>query len=273
VKKLILISLMFLWFVPRGSCYLLVEDIPNLTTQISNEIKNFAQYVQQVTNQVTQIENQVTQISQTATYLTRLGNPNYYVNMLGLGSFATSVGQLQGGLGQTIQQYRGLANGASALSYTGGGIYQNLNGTLDRWGNPVLYNQNSFRTFGTVQQMTEDYNTQQTQFNTQNKSLLGQLLSTLQKLNAETTQIGTEKLAGQANGVNAQIIANQANAQLAGQRLQAQVLSNQNDAARMAEANRQMEIQGRQTDLANEAAQFGSLVGGSPSGPPGGILP
>lgn len=272
MKKLILIAAS-LSLVVNAEATLPVIDYTSISNNIVSEAKNFAKYVQEVTNQETQITNQVTQITNQLNQLARLGSPSYYVNMLGLGQFAASVSQLQGGLGQTIQQYRGLANGASALSYTGGGLYTNLSGQPDRFGNPVQYNTNSFRTFGTVQQMTEDYNTQQTNFNTQNKSLLGQLLSTLQKISSETTQIGSEKLVGQVHGINGQIIANAANVQLAGQRLQAQAISNQNDAARVQEAHRQMEIQERQTDLTNEAQQLGSLVGGSPSAPPGGILP
>ena len=271
MKKLVLIVIA-LSLAVNAEATLPVIDYSAISHSIVAQVENYAQYIRQTLQQVTMVANQVTQISNQVQQLTRLGSPSYYVNMLGLGDFTASVSQLQGGLGQTIQQYRGLANGASALSYTGGGIYQNLNGTVDRWGNPVLYNPNSFRTFGTVQQMTEDYNTQQTQFNTQNKSLLGQLLSTLQKLNSETTQIGSEKLHAQINGINAQIQANQANAQLAGQRLAVQQGANQNNSARMAEAQRQQEVQERATDLQMEAQQFGSLVGGSPSAP-GGILP
>jgi hypothetical protein len=270
VRKILLIALICFWFVPRASCYLLVEDIPNLTHNITSQIENYAKYVQEVTNQITQITNQVTQIENQVQQLTRLGSPSYYVNMLGLNSFTASVSQLSSGVGQTIQQYRSLANGASALSYTGNGLYSNLTGTVDRWGNPVQYNTQDFTKFATVQQMTEDYSKQQQNFNTQNTSLLGQLLSTLQKISSETTQIGSEKLVGQVHGINGQIIVNQANAQLAGQRLQAQQIANQNDAARVLQAQRQQEIQERQMDLANEAAQFGSLVGGAP---PSGVMP
>src|SRR5580704_7104708 len=128
VKKILLISIALFVFASRGSCYLLVEDIPNLTHNITSQIENYAKYIQQVENQLTQITNQVTQISQVATQITRFGNPSYYVNLLGLGSFTTSISQLSSGVGQTIAQYRSLANGASALSYTGNGLYSNLNG-------------------------------------------------------------------------------------------------------------------------------------------------
>ena len=272
LAPMVMALILLLAFSGTAKAYLLVEDIPHLTQSIQAQAANFAKEVQSIENQLSMITNQVTQISQETTYLTRLGNPQTYVNMLGLGSFSTSVGQLQGGLGQTIQQYRGLANGASALGYTGNGLYQNWNGTLDRFGNPVTYNTQDFAKFSTVQNMTEDLSKQQTNFNTQNTSLLGQLLSTLQKLNSETTQIGSEKLVGQVHGINGQLIVNQANAQLAGQRLQAQVLANQNDAARTSLAQNQQLLQERQADIQNEARQFGNFIGG-PSAPSGGVLP
>jgi hypothetical protein len=271
VKKLLLVAVVSVALASQARAVLIVEDLVNLSHNITSQIENYAKYIQEVENQLTQITNQATQITQEYTYLTRLGNPQTYVNMLGLQDFQASVSQLSSGVGQTIQQYRSLANGTSALSYTGNGLYSNLSGQLDRYGNVVNYNTQDFAKFNTIQQMTEDYSIQQQNFNTQNTSLLGQLLSTLQKISSETTQIGSEKLVGQVHGINGQIIVNQANAQLAGQRLQAQQIANQNDAARLVEAQRQQLIQERATDLQNEAQQFGNFIGGSSTGQ--GVLP
>jgi hypothetical protein len=265
VRKILLIALICFWFVPKASCYLLVEDIPNLTHAITSQIENYAKYIQEVVNQITQIENQLTALE-------RFGNPNYYVNLLGLSSFTTSISQLSSGVGQTIAQYRSLANGASALSYTGGGLYSNLTGQLDRYGNVVNYNTSSFNKFATVNSMVDDYTTTQKSYNTQLSTLLGQLQTALQNLNADKTQVGTEKYAAQVNAINGQINALNSNSQLSGQRIVVQQTANQNDDARMVEAQRQQLIQERQTDLTNEAQQFGNFIGG-PTAPSGGVLP
>jgi hypothetical protein len=242
--------------------YILVEDIPNLTNNAIDEVKNYAQYLSQTANQVTQITNQVTQIENQVIALERFGNPQYYVNMLGLSSFMATASVLTSGVGQTMSGYRQAANGALALGNTANGLYSNLTGTLDRYGNAVRYNTDAFRKFSAVNDMIEGYNTEQRMFNTQMASLQQQLTTAMANLNAASTQMETEKYAAQVNAIQAQINALSQTTNLTGQRASIQQLSNQNDAARVQEANRQQEIQERETDLQNEARGFANLVGG-----------
>jgi len=242
--------------------YILVEDIPNLSTNIVNEVKNYVQYLSQTANQVTQITNQVTQIENQVIALQRFGNPQYYVNLLGLSSFMATASVLTSGIGQTLSSYRQAANGVTALRYKANGLYSNLTGSVDRHGNPVRYQTDAFRKFAAVNDMVEGYNTQQRTFNAQMASLQEQLTTALQNLNAASTQMETEKYAAQVNAIHAQINALSQTTNLTGQRAAVQQLSNQNDAARLQEASRQQEIQERQTDLQNEATGFANLVGG-----------
>jgi predicted nucleic acid-binding Zn-ribbon protein len=251
-------------FAGYSKAYILVEDIPNLSNNIVDQVKNYTQYVTQAANQVTQITNQITQIENQVTALERFGNPQYYVNMLGLTSFMATASNLTSGIGQTISGYRQAANGAVALGYTANGLYSNLAGTLDRYGNPIRYQTDAFRKFQAINDMVEGYNTQQRTFNTQLASLEQQLATAMQNLNAATTQMETEKYAAQVNAIHAQINALTQTTNLTGQRAAVQQLSNQNDAARVQEANRQQEVQEREEDLQNEAAGFSKLIGGAP---------
>jgi len=264
------IKYIFAAFVPvflfSGYCkaYILVEDIPTLTNNIVDQARNYTQYVTQTANQVTQITNQVTQIENQVTALERFGNPQYYVNMLGLSSFMETASNLTGGIGQTLSAYRQAANGALALGYTGNGLYSNLVGTLDRYGNAVRYQPDTFRKFAAINGMIEGYNTQQRTFNAQMASLQQQLTTAMQNLNAASTQMETEKYAAQVNAIHAQINALSQTTNLTGQRAAVQQLSNQNDAARVQEASRQQEIQEREEDLHNEASGFSKMIGGVP---------
>jgi len=244
--------------------YVLVEDIPGLTNNVVNEAKNYGQYVTQTANQLTQITNQGTQIQNQITALQRFGNPQYYVNMLGLSSFMNTASVLTSGIGNTLSAYRQAANGLQALGYTGNGLYSNLTGSLDRYGNPVQYQPDAFRKFAAVNDMVEGYNTQQRTYNAQMASLQQQLTTAMQNLNAASTQMETEKYAAQVNAIHAQMNALTQTTNLTGQRAAVQQLSNQNDAARVQEANRQQEIQERQEDLQNEATGFSRLIGGAP---------
>jgi phage shock protein A len=244
--------------------YVLVEDVPNLTNNAINEAKNYAQQVSQTANQVTQITNQITQIENQVIALERFGNPQYYVNMLGLSSFMSTASVLTSGIGQPISAYRQAANGALALRYTANGLYSNLTGSLDRYGNPVRYQTDAFRKFAAVNDMIEGYNTQQRTFNAQMASLEQQLTTAMQNLNRASTQMETEKYAAQVNAIHAQMNALSQTTNLTGQRAAVQQLSNANDAARVQEANREQEIQERQEDIENEAAGFARMIGGSP---------
>jgi hypothetical protein len=240
--------------------YQLVEDIPNLTNNAINEAKNYAQQVSQTANQVTQITNQVTQIENQVIALERFGNPQYYVNMLGLSSFMATASVLTSGVGQTISGYRQAANGALALGYTANGLYSNLTGTLDRYGNPVRYQTDAFRKFAAVNDMVEGYNTQQRTFNAQMASLQQQLTTAMQNLNRASTQMETEKYAAQVNAIHAQINALTQTTNLTGQRAAVQQLSNQNDAARVQEADRQTLIQEHEEDVKQLATGLGGFL-------------
>jgi len=244
--------------------YVLVEDLPNLTNNAINEVKNYAQQVSQTANQLTQITNQGTQIENQIIALRRFGDPAYYVNMLGLSSFMQTASVLTSGIGQTISGYRQAASGFQALGYTGNGLYSNLTGTLDRYGNAVRYQPDAFRKFAAINDMVESYNTQQRTYNAQMASLQQQLTTAMQNLNRASTQMETEKYAAQVNAIHAQINALTQTTNLTGQRAAVQQLSNQNDAARVQEASREQEVQERETDLQNEARGFANLIGGQP---------
>jgi hypothetical protein len=255
----------------QAKAYVLVEDVPNLTSNAINEAKNYAQYLQQTANSTTSITNQITQIENQVIALQRFGNPQYYVNMLGLAPFMQTASVLASGIGQSLSAYRQAANGLQALGYTGNGLYSNLTGTLDRYGNAVRYQPDAFRKFAAVNDMVESYNTQQRSYNAQMASLQQQLTTAMQNLNAASTQMETEKYAAQVNGIHAQINALSQTTNLTGQRAAIQQLANQNDAARVLEADRQRLIQERTEDLQHEADGFARVIGGTPT--QGGVLP
>ena len=271
MKKSLLSLLVAGLMSAKAQAYVLVEDIPSLTQNGMNEVRNYAQYVQTVANQVTQIGQGVAQIQNQIIALQRFGNPQYYVNMLGLSSFMNTASVLTSGIGQSLSAYRQAANGASALGYTANGLYSNLTGTLDRYGNQVRYQPDAFRKFAAVNDMVESYNTQQRTYNAQMASLQQQLTTAMQNLNAASTQMETEKYAAQVNGIHAQINALSQTTNLTGQRAAIQQLANQTDAARVLEADRQRLIQERTEDLQREADGFARVIGGTPT--QGGVLP
>jgi conjugal transfer/entry exclusion protein len=262
-KQLAVVFLAFFAVPGLAHAYLLTEDIPNLTHNMVSQIENYAQYIEQTMNQLTQITNQITQIENQVIQLERFGNPQYYVNLLHLNDFLASAAQLESGVGQTVSAFRQAADGAQALAYTANGLYSNLQGSVDRFGNAIRYDTSSFRKFQTVNNMVEAYNTQEKTYNNQIASLEQQLSTAVQNLNSASDHMSAQKYAAQIAAISAQINALGHTTHLTGQRAVMQQVQNQNDAARMQEAQRQQMIQERQTDLQNAARFLSNLVGGS----------
>jgi conjugal transfer/entry exclusion protein len=264
MKKFLLILFLASLALPKtGHAYLLTEDIPNLTHNLISQIENYAQYIEQTMNQLTQITNQITQIENQVVQLERFGNPQYYVNLLHLNDFMASAAQLQSGVGQTVSAFRQAADGAQSLTYTANGLYSNLQGTVDRFGNAIRYDTPAFKKFQTVNNMVEAYNTQEKTYNNQIASLEQQLSTAVQNLNSATDHMSAQKYAAQIAAISAQMNALGHTTHLTGQRAAIQQVQNQNDAARMQEARRQQMIQERQTDLNNAATNLANLIGGS----------
>src|SRR5271166_3551650 len=110
MKKLLLMVAVSVGLAGNARAYLSVEDIPNLTHSITSQIQNYAQYLLTAERELTQITNQVTMIQNQVVSLERFGNPQYYVNLLGLSSFMATANSLTSGVGETIADMRGAAN-------------------------------------------------------------------------------------------------------------------------------------------------------------------
>lgn len=264
MKKAFLVLALSVLVSGRAKAYLLVEDIPHLTQSIWSQIQNYAQYIQHTANQITQIENQATQIAQTAIQIKRFGDPGYYVNLLHLNDFMATASTLSSGVGQTISQFRSASSGIQALGYTANGLYSNLTNAIDRFGNPVKYQTDSFRKFGAVNQMYESFDSQLRTYNQQSASLQRQLTDAVNHMNAASTQMEHEKFTALVNAISAQMNALGHTTVLTGQRVIIQHSMNQSDAARVQEAQRQQVVQERQTDLQQEATGLSTWIGGSP---------
>ena len=265
--------------IASSPAVVLVEDLPNLNNNILDQIRNYAQYWQQTQNGLeqiarlgTQITNQVTQIENQVVELERLGNPQYYVNLLHLSDFMAVAGALSAGAGNTLTQIRSGANGVTALSYTANGLYSNLSGAVDRFGNPVQYSNDSFRKFAAVNQGYDAFDQSLRTYNQQAGSLQQQLTTAVNNLNGSGDLISSVKHLGHLIGIQTEVIASGFNALLSAERVSAQHQMNQNDAARVQEAQRQQQMQERQADLQHLSGRLGQAIGGSGS-QTSGVLP
>jgi hypothetical protein len=279
MKKTLLFLVTSFSLAASSPAVVLVEDLPNLSNNILDQIRNYAQYAQQTLNgfeQIarlgTQITNQVTQIENQVVELERLGNPQYYVNLLHLSDFMAVAGALSAGAGNTLTQIQSGANGIAALSYTANGLYSNLSGTVDRFGNPIQYSNDSFRKFAAVNEGYDAFDQSLRTYNQQSGSLQQQLTTAVNNLNGSGDLISSVKHLGHLIGIQTEVIASGFNALLSAERVSAQHQMNQNDAARVQEAQRQQYMQERQADIQHLSGRLGQAIGGS-GAQTSGVLP
>lgn len=216
-----------------------VQQVVDRVVQAAQHAEDMAKYVQMIENQTQQIAQMTTMISQNVQTLERLGNPQTYINMLSLNTILGDIQRTMNGVGTTVAGFQQTANGFMALKYTANGLYQDLSQLKDQFGNPIQFQSNNFTRFAMVQNMYQSFNTEMTQANQALSSLLQQKQQILQQLNSASSLIETEKLKSQLQAVEANIYNATARLNMYSQKIMVQHAVNQNDAARVQEAQRE----------------------------------
>jgi hypothetical protein len=216
-----------------------VQQVVDRVLQAAQHAEDIAKYAQMIENQTQQIAQLTTMISQNVQQLERLGNPATYINMLSLNTILADIQRTLNGVGTTIAEFQQTANGIMALKNTANGLYQDLSQLKDQFGNPIQFQSNNFTRFGIVQNMYQSFNTEMTQTNQSLASLLQQKQQILQQLNSAPSLIETEKLKSQLQAVEANINNATARLNMYSQKIMVQNVANQNDVARVQEAQRE----------------------------------
>jgi septal ring factor EnvC (AmiA/AmiB activator) len=216
-----------------------IQQVVDRVVQAAQHAEDIAKYAQMLENQTQQIAQLTTMISQNVQALERLGNPQTYVNMLSLNTILADIQRTMNGVGTTVAGFQQTANGFLALKYTANGLYQDLSQLKDQFGNPIQFQSNNFTKFAMVQNMYQSFNTEMTQANQALASLLQQKQQILQQLNSASSLIETEKLKSQLQATEANINNATARLNLYSQKIVVQHTANQNDIARVQEAQRE----------------------------------
>jgi septal ring factor EnvC (AmiA/AmiB activator) len=216
-----------------------IQQVVDRVVQAAQHAEDIAKYAQMLENQTQQIAQLTTMISQNVQALERLGNPQTYVNMLSLNTILADIQRTMNGVGTTVAGFQETANGFMALKYTANGLYQDLSQLKDQFGNPIQFQSNNFTKFAMVQNMYQSFNTEMTQANQALASLLQQKQQILQQLNSASSLIETEKLKSQLQAAEANINNATARLNMYSQKIMVQHTANQNDIARVQEAQRE----------------------------------
>jgi hypothetical protein len=265
------------WIFSRfGSASTVVHDpihtVLNVAQQVYGQVRQEAQHAEDITKYTTMIQKQLDQINQLTNLvnqnveqLRRFGNPDTYINMLGLDDLFEEVNKVKTGVGKTVADFTETANGIAALKYTGQGLYQDLSQLPDKFGQKVQYDTGSFKKFGMVQEMNDDYNTQLSAVNQSFSRLEDEVHNTAHQIDSAGSLVETEKLKAKLQAVQGTLDTNMHRASLAALKVLVQNEVNRNDQARAQEASRQRRIQ----EMLAENQELRTL-GGELLGPTGG---
>ncbi len=269
--------LILLWSVgSAGRASTVVHDpihtVLNVAQQLYGQIRQEAQHAEDITKYTTMIQKQLEQINQLTNLvnqdveqLRRFGNPDTYVNMLGLDDLFEEINKVKTGVGRTVADFTETANGIAALKNTGQGLYQDLSELPDKFGQKVQYETGSFKKFGMVQDMNDDYNTQLAAVNQSFKRLEDEVRNTAQQIDSAGSLVETEKLKAKLQAVQGTLDTNMHRASLAAFKILVQSEVNRNDQARAQEAARQRRTQEMMTEN-QELRDLGGAVLGPVAG-------
>ena len=265
--------ILLLWsFSLAGRASTVVHDpihtMLNVAQQLYGQIKQEAQHAEDITKYTTMIQKQLQQINQLTNIvnqnveqLRRFGSPETYVNMLGLDQLFEEVNKVKIGVGKTVSDFTETANGMAALKYTGQGLYQDLSGLPDKFGQKVQYQTGNFKKFGMVQEMNDDYNTQLSGVNQSFNRLEDEVHNTAHQIDSAGSLVETEKLKAKLQAVQGTLNTNMHRASLAALKILVQGEMNRNDQARSQEASRQRRIQEMLTENQQLRDMGGQLLG------------
>jgi hypothetical protein len=269
-SKLLLLTLTFTIAVPEASRAYTVHDpihtTLNVLQQVIGQAKQalqhaevMAKYAQMLQNQAKQIAELTTMINQNVESLRRLGDPNTYINMLGLNDLFNEITKIKNGVGSTVGQFQQTANGALALKNTANGLYRDLSSLPDRFGQQIKYNADSFKPYAAVQDMYQTYNSELEQGNQSLANLQQQKQDALQQLNQAGSLIEVEKLKAKLTAIQTGIDNVLNRLSVSAQKVLVQTAANQNDEARRQEAARQ-QIEQEMREETQELQQGGHAL-------------
>lgn len=220
-----------------------IHTVLNILQQVIGQVRQELQhaedvgkYAEMIQKQTQQIQQLTKMIDQNVEELRRIGDPNTYVNMLGLDTLFNEMGRVKNGVGATMAEFQQTVDGVVALKNTTNGLYQDITNLPDRFGKTVQYDINSFKRFGAVQDMYKSFNTEIEQANQSLNILQQEKQSTLQQLNSAGSLIEVQKLTSKLHAIESSIQDTTTRMNIAAQKTLVQHAANQNDQARMQQA-------------------------------------
>ena len=185
--------------------YVVTNPISDVLNEVMH-VEDIGKTVEMISNQVQQINTLTQQLQQIQAYVKAVGDPEKLLSIVGADSLIDSLNT--SGVGQTLADLQGLANGVEALRNNANGLYQSVGETFTTPGGVQLPRaEDLYRKFAASQRTAQNFASVYDDVTQRRTTLKGKIADTTQQLQASTTDAETQKLAGVLTGYNAELAA------------------------------------------------------------------
>ena len=191
-----------LFALPAARAQLIVEDIASIAQDAVNQVVDLAKYVEMVSNQVEQINTMTQELQQTVAYVKAFGDPATLLEITGVNELMSELDL--SGVGRTLGELRRTASGIQSLKENATGLYQSVT-DLSRSGIQVPRVSDFYKPFAALENASLNYTTVYDDVMQRRQVLKGQMVGTLDALQASSTDAETQKLQGVVTAQAAQL--------------------------------------------------------------------
>ena len=189
---------------------------------------------------IAEVQLTIQQVEQITTEVKRLGDP---ASFLPAGASEVIQSLSQTGVGKTWNQLRNLADGEAAMLYDGDGLYHAVGQAITTSdGSQVPRSAEDYKKFDAIAQATSTLEAVMKNTEVRRQQVLDQIKSTTGQLRTAQTVSETQKLLGVLSAQAAELGAIDRERQGALNRVEAQKVENETDAAKQAQAHQEESI-------------------------------
>ena len=252
-KRLLIIATTFLLALPAARAQLVVEDVLSIAQDAVNQVVDLAKYVEMVNNQVQQINTMTQELQQTVAYVKAFGDPAQLLEITGVNELMSELDLSC--VGQTLGELRQTASGIQSLKNNATGLYQGIT-DVSFSGIEVPRVADFYKPFSALENASSNYTTVYGDVTQRRQTLKGQMVRTIDRLQASTTDAETQKLQGVVTAQAAQLQSLDDEIANAASQAVVQDISNRNDEAKQQQA-RNEEIAAERHDALKK---FGTMM-------------
>jgi hypothetical protein len=252
-KRLIITATALFLMLPAARAQLVVEDVLSIAQDAVNQVVDLAKYVEMVNNQVQQINTMTQELQQTVAYVKAFGDPSQLLEITGVNELMSEMDL--SGVGQTLGEIRQTASGIESLKNNATGLYQSIT-DISFSGIEVPRVADIYKPFSALENASSNYTAVYDDVTQRRQALKGQMVGTIDRLQASTTDAETQKLQGVVTAQAAQLQSLDDEIANAASQAVVQDISNRNDEAKQQQA-RNEEIAAERHDALKK---FGAMM-------------